>query len=456
MNRRPILVLTSVLILGSACGGGSSDPDAAADAPPSTTAISRSRWPVGKTRSPPHGVPGTSGWKATRRRGVPRATTVPSVAPSPIEIVTSPRTRTTAHGSIVSVAPAWTAMSVVTMCGLSASVQVSSAVTYAACSVPAPVCAAHVGAASTVASGVDGGAIAAAGGGGADLNRNVRAVNVLVNDPPTVGVELTGKAAFSADSRDLTITGSNDRPISVAPPAVQSIPTGTYTGNATDEIWVASDAIQTDEAFHARGVPYRLAGTFTLVPQLTESEGGLATLTIDAGVTIRVPRGAGADNSFQIGNSNAPGPAGNWPVRLIADGTAAPITFTSAEAAPVAGDWAGIDWGGGPATGNVVRNLHVEYAGGNSGTQGFGCGPLDNDAALIIRHWIPAEGTITGSTFLSSAGGGIVSGWLTDAGGPNLKTGNTFTGVAVCEVSRWKNATIVPACPSAGVTPDCL
>lgn len=118
------------------------------------------------------------------------------------------------------------------------------------------------------------------------------------------------------------------------------------------------------------------------------------------------------------------------------------------------GGW-GIVRGGGPATGNVVRNLHVEYAGGDSGTQGFGCGPIDNDAALIIRNWIPEAGSITGSTFRASAAGGIVSGWMTDAGGPDLKTGNTFTDVATCEVSRWKNVT-APACPSGGVTPDCL
>lgn len=303
-----------------------------------------------------------------------------------------------------------------------------------------------------------GGAIVAVGGGGTitGLARIVRTVNVLITGSAGLGVNLQGKAAFTEDSRDLTIRDCDGAPLSVAPPAVQSIPTGTYTGNAVDAILVPNDSITGDETFHARGLPYRLAGTFTMAPTLSQAEGGLATLTIEAGVTIEMARATNGDNAINLGNSNDVLPTGIWPVRVVADGTAAPIVFTSTADAPAAGDWAGIEWGGGPPTGNVMSNVRIEYAGGNSGTQGFGCGPLDNDAALILRNWRPADAFLTGSTIASSASGGVVSGWATDLGGPDLSVGNTFTGIASgCNVARWKNVTS-PTCPGDDGVPDCL
>jgi hypothetical protein len=193
---------------------------------------------------------------------------------------------------------------------------------------------------------------------------------------------------------------------------------------------------------------------FTMMPAMPASQGGLSTLTIEGGVTMLFERNETGFWRLLLGASSGPEPENLWPVRLRAEATPdAPIVLTSAEATPAAGDWGGIAWGGGPPDGNVMTNVRIEYAGADSGTQGFGCGESDNDAALIITNWRPADAFITSSTISDSAAGGIVSGWSTDLGGPNLGAGNTFTNIANgCNVSQWANGD--GSCP--GTPPLCL
>jgi hypothetical protein len=297
-----------------------------------------------------------------------------------------------------------------------------------------------------------GGIIVATGpGGNTGITDAVRVQHVSVEDSGGFGVNLQNRAVFSDDSTDLTVSGSGSLPASVAldtsfplyvdGTALSSIPVGEYTGNALDEILVATVGGLLDDSvtFHERGVPYRMVTGFSMSPETSAEEGGLSTLTIEAGVTIRFPSGAPANAwSLALGTSNGGLPDNIWPVRLIAEGTEdAPIVLTSAEDPPAPGDWVGLEWHGGPPDGNVMRHVHVEYAGGDSGTQSFGCGDSDNDAALIFRNWRPDDVFIQDSTFSDSAGGGIVSGWRSDADGPNF-SGNRFEGIANgCDVSRW-------------------
>jgi hypothetical protein len=238
-------------------------------------------------------------------------------------------------------------------------------------------------------------------------------------------------------------------PIYILPPSINTLPPGTYTGNATDEILVdeLSGAFAFDETFRNLGVPYRMRYGYSQRPTLSVAQGGLITLTIEAGVTMKLLKAAGNIPSFNLGSSSGDLPSQINPVRLVANGTAAlPIVFTSAAAVPAAGDWAGIEYHGGPATGNVVNFVRVEYAGGDSGTSGFGCGPTDNDAGLIIRNWIPGNDFVQNSTFSNSAGGGIVLGWTSDTP-RDFKTGNTFSAIGnSCAVARWRNFTL-PGCP---------
>jgi hypothetical protein len=293
-----------------------------------------------------------------------------------------------------------------------------------------------------------GGTIIGAGpGGNMGLTHHVRVVDVTIEDSMGYGVNLQTRGAFSMDSANLMITGAST-PITVDGAAVSTIPTGSYTG----EIRVANagSLLDPEIAFHARGVPYHVQGGFTMSPMTTAAAGGLSTLTIEAGVTIKFD----ANGSLGLGASNGTQPANISPVRLIAQGTAAaPIVLTSASATPAAGAWVGLEWHGGPPTGNVMSHVSIEYAGGDSGTQGFGCGEGDNDAALIFRNWRPDDAFITDSTFANSAGGGIVSGWYTDLDGPSLLGNNTFTAIGnACKVSRWRTAD--SSCPA--MPPICL
>lgn len=311
-----------------------------------------------------------------------------------------------------------------------------------------------------------GGSIVGAGpGGNTGTTPNLRLVNVTVEDSAGFGVNLNGRAVFTPDSANLTITGAGMMPgtatfarfpLSVEGPAVSTIPTGTYTGNAIDAIRVAAVTSLRDDAirFPKRGVPFHIDSTFSMSPALSVQAGGLSTLTIEAGVTIKFPSGGLASTSaMSLGTSNGILPVNIFPVRLIAQGTAAePIVLTSSEPTPAAGDWGGIQWRGGAAAGNVMSHVRIEYAGGDLGNQGFGCGDAANDAAIIITNWRPDDVFITNSTISDSATGGIVSGWQTDLNGPNLVGTNTFTNVAGCRVSRWRDGN--GTCP--GPTPLCL
>lgn len=313
-----------------------------------------------------------------------------------------------------------------------------------------------------------GGSIVASGGGGPKLVPHVRVVDVRVEDSEGFGVNLQNFAAFDEGSRDLVITGSGqtpspnnyvtDYPLLIAPPALHTIPPGTYTGNAIDAIRVLKAAdVQMDETFPNRGVPYSMLTDFAMKPGDTMADGGIVTLGIEAGVRIEFSRDPASTWFLGLGVSNGMLPENIWPVRLVARGTAdAPIVLTSGETTPAAGDWGGIAWAGGPPTGNRVEHVRIEYAGGASGTQGFGCGPSDNSAALILTNWRPDEDFIDNLTISDSAGGGIVSGWTSDENGPDLKAGNTFTNIANgCDVSRWMNES-APACPGDDGVADCL
>jgi hypothetical protein len=296
-----------------------------------------------------------------------------------------------------------------------------------------------------------GGTIVAVGSGSPPLQPLVRAIGVYVGSSGGYGVSLQSYAAFSEDSNELVVEGSAAEPIFVAAPAAQTIPAGAYLGNGRDEIFVHSPnrlAEGEDETFHDRGVPYRFGGDLYLAPT---ASAGLVTLTLEAGVTLRFPKQGSNTYGLDLGG----GSAGEYRARLIADGTAAkPIVLTSGEESPAPGDWVGIKWGGGPTTGNVMRHVRIEYAGADSQANSYGCGPKDNDAALLIYGWQPTEAFVESCTFAHSAAGGIVSGWSSDVSGPELKTGNSFADIANgCEVSVPKAAS--GACPGGDFTPDC-
>lgn len=314
----------------------------------------------------------------------------------------------------------------------------------------------------SVNTGTTNGAIVAVGGLGFPVLEAVHLVNVGVVNSAGFAIQLRDFTAFSPTSDNVVIESAgleaavdplaSRYPMYVTTAALGSIPRGTYTGNAIDAILVdASDRYPQDVTLRARGVPYVSNGDFHVEPDDT----GLITLTVEAGVTLAFPPTTGGAYRLFLGSSAAPDNAELLrPVRLLAEGTEAePIVFTSAAESPTAGDWAGIDWGGGPSTGNVFDYVTIDYAGGPNGTNGFGCGPGDNVAALIVTDWRPDDAFITNSTFSRSAGGGIVSGWDSPNEGPDLTGNNTFSDLAVaCAVSQ---PSVDGACPGNDDQPDC-
>lgn len=296
------------------------------------------------------------------------------------------------------------------------------------------------------------------------LQKKLRMKYVVVRDSGSQGITLRGYSAFTDDSEKLFISGSGAEPeadprfftgfpLDIQPGGVGTIPKeSTLTGNRRDAIYVrAVTRLDVDEAFPNRGVPYILNGEFLMY----DLSGSTLTLTIEAGVTIKVEKNGGGSLGLTLGNK-----ASNAPVRLVAKGTqAAPILLTSAEANPAAGDWKGIAWGNGPGDGNAVESVTIEYAGGTTGSRGFGCGPLSNVGGIIITEWRPNDAFVKSSTFRNLIGAGIVCGWLSDQAGPDLSAGNSFSNIAavpmegVCNVTKWAPAAGVGSC---GMRPVCV
>lgn len=180
------------------------------------------------------------------------------------------------------------------------------------------------------------------------------------------------------------------------------------------------------------------------------ADGPASTLTIEPGVTLRFTETS--DSGLHVGTSD------ERQGLLVARGTqAAPIVFTSGKAAPAPADWKNLYFAYTPDTGNAIDHAVIEYAGGFSGAQGYGCGPIDNDASVLILSGRPASAFITNTTFKNGGGDtGLLLGWTSDASGPDFKATNTFTNAPTCAVSRWRSAT-GEACPgSVSGSPVCL
>lgn len=270
--------------------------------------------------------------------------------------------------------------------------------------------------------------------------------HVSVLGSKSSGVVLIDGAGFAAGSQDLTISGAKSFPLSVWSRAIGTVPSGTYTGNAIDEIMIpgggGAEAVHEDATMRNRGVPYRIGndstfGYFTIERQ-APSTPGLATLTIEAGVKLRVKKGGLVQVQRFTGDSPAQG-------ALIVNGTAAePVVFTSAEASPAPGDWLGIWFGMVPAPSNKIDHARVEYAGGETGSGSAACNTPGSNTAGIRIYGLPSGAFVTNTTIAFSGGHGIDRGWRNDAK-PDFLPTNTFTNIARCRQSYPSDTT--GACP---------
>jgi len=290
------------------------------------------------------------------------------------------------------------------------------------------------------------GAIDARGKSDAPLLPRLKVDHVTISGAGKYGVVVRDGALFSADSQALTITGGASFPILADATLAGSVPAGTYTGNATDQILLDCDRqIIADLTLRDRGVPYRLGDGAQAGNDLVVGVSGptpvRAVLTVEAGVTIRAHAAGRIRMAKDAAGPNAVG-------ALVVAGTAAKrVIFSSAAATPAAGDWRGLVFEAPDAT-NAITYARVEFAGGASAANGFHCeanGAFgeDEDAAIAL-YGEPSSSFITNTEIVSSAGDGIGRAW---SGAPtDFLATNTFTSVAECNQSFPRDAN--GACPA--------
>lgn len=294
------------------------------------------------------------------------------------------------------------------------------------------------------------------GGGGGDFEHgatlNMLGDSVMPADPMLyvdhvtvkqslgTGVRMQRGAKFLAGSRDLVITGSGSDeapfPIEIEEHAIDSLPSGAYTGNKIDEILLqrvgagtAGQGLLVDSTLHDRGVPYRMGASkqddFVVGGG---EEGTVATLTIEPGVVMRFVEGA----AFEVQHFTNLKPS-TGAVRAI--GTAArPIVFTSASASPKPGDWRGLWFGGIPQASNVLENVRIEYAGADCGCSLLTCSNIAEYEGAVIFTAQPPSAFITHTVFKEIAGHGVTQGF--DGTLVDFRPSNTFEGVAGCAQTR--------------------
>lgn len=285
-------------------------------------------------------------------------------------------------------------------------------------------------------------------------DRMVRVDHVTVKGAAGTAVSVWGGAAFTADSTDLTITESGTEashfPIAIGELAIDTLPTGSYTGNAVDEILLqpevvsAAGGLQEDATMHDRGVPYRVGENANGLDDLSIHTGDgkpMPTLTIEPGVVLRFLAG----NALVI-SENDVGVAA-----LVAVGTAEkPIVFTSAAESPAAGDWRGLWYAGTPSGDNKLEHVRLEYTGADCSCSMVTCNAdVEEYEAAIILNDAPPAPFLKDSSIVHGAMHGVVQGY----DGPSLDwtTSNTIE-VSGCAQTLPRNEDT--SCPDP--TPTCM
>jgi hypothetical protein len=263
---------------------------------------------------------------------------------------------------------------------------------------------------------------------------------VTVKGSQSLGLLLREGGGFAPGSTGLTVTGGAGYPISIWGRAAGTLPSGTYSGNAVDEIIIPAlggrDDIKENTTLAARGVAYRIGGPTG--GKAFNVDGPL--LTIEAGAKLRFEKEA----RLEVASG-----------ALSAIGTAdKPIVFESAAATPAPGDWVGIVIRGTPDPRNAIKFAKISHAGGPSQVSSYDCpspanSSFANEGAILFIGGQPAPGVVANTTIENSAGDGIVSGWT---GSPvDLLATNTFTNVARCQQTFPKPAT--GTCPDPAPCP---
>ncbi len=255
----------------------------------------------------------------------------------------------------------------------------------------------------------------------------LHADHLTVTNSKSCGISLHDGGGFDASSTAVVVSGSMVCPITTFARALGTIPPGTYTGNTLDEIVIGNGAIPESTTIHARGVPYRV-GIVANATLDVAAPTGVATLTIEPGVTMKFMPGA----MFRVEPASGTNPARG---ALIANGTmAAKIVLTSVNATPAAGDWYGLWFGGLVDPSTRVDHMHVDFAGKPSASGSDSClypGASINDAAIRMIGGAPAVVFITNTDVNMSASHGIDRGYRSNTKPSYLPT-NSINGYVGC------------------------
>lgn len=284
--------------------------------------------------------------------------------------------------------------------------------------------------------------------------------NVTVRGSTGLGVMMLG-ARFTASSNTLTISGSGFYPLYTGANALSELPTGVYTGNATDEILLQSVGpagqensrpIVSDVTIHSRGVPYRV-GVASRSIQVGDGfpNSGNPQLTIEAGVTLKFMPQTAAASQLRVSAVNR---AGTWQAQgaLVVQGTTTqPVRFTSGAMTPAAGDWAGLYFANVVDPRSSISNAIIEYAGGDSQATGFcpaSVGAPNNDADCSIIMFLEDNRAptqfITQTKISNGRGCGIYRGWAGNE--VDFRPTNEFSSVTGCTQSGVRTGSSCSAC----------
>ena len=293
----------------------------------------------------------------------------------------------------------------------------------------------------------------------------IKVNQVAVSGSNGLGAMLVA-ARFDPASAGLTITGSGWFPLYLGADCLTELPSGTYTGNAVDEIllqtvsvavWENNRALARDVIIHDRGVPYRVgAVASSIVVGDGYPASPSALLTIEAGVKLRFAVNSYGSAGLMVKGvlrSSAWVPQG----ALVVAGTAAsPVVFTSAADAPAAGNWQGLYFNEVVDPRSRVDYAVIEYAGGDSSSVGVcraspGPGSSDADCSVILflqSNQPPASQFITNTRIAHGLGCGFYRGWQTTD--LDFRPTNQITGITGCSQSNVpNNLNVCPAtdCP---------
>lgn len=292
-------------------------------------------------------------------------------------------------------------------------------------------------------------------GYGSPLTRVLRTNQVVIQSSQNTGVLLDANAAFTTNSKALQITGSGGWPVRTTMMALGSLPKGTYTGNAIDEILIFGPTanVFANTTVKDPGVPVRIPFTSMFIGPAASATKPVK-LTLKPGVVFKFPKVGGQSGAMMTFGTNGSAPNNRVGILHAVGKASKRIVFTSGETSPLSGDWKGI-WLN-TANGSKLAYVDINYAGGANGIQSNNCRPQgsEDQAALLVGsfsdQYVPPANLMTNSRISNSAYHAINAMWLAGTyNEPDLTATNTFQNIASCRQTY--NGLLPPnSCPVGG------